>query len=64
MEENMNSMNMPEKIETKKRVYLHFAASVYFCLSPLNFFNFGLDSNWYIYAMITWFFVFILLKYS
>jgi membrane protein YdbS with pleckstrin-like domain len=47
---------MPEKIEAKKGLYLHFVSilPVYFCLSPLNFF-FGLDSNWYIYA-ITWFY--------
>jgi hypothetical protein len=40
-ENNMNSMNMPEKISKKKGLYLHFVllflASFFFCLSPLNF---------------------------
>jgi hypothetical protein len=38
-ENNMNSMNMPEKIEAKKGVS-SFCASILaslFCLSPLNF---------------------------
>jgi membrane protein YdbS with pleckstrin-like domain len=57
-----NSMNMPEKrLKQKKRLYLHFVllflASL-FCFST-KLFNFGLDSNWYIYA-ITLVFYFIL----
>jgi hypothetical protein len=67
-ENNMNSMNMPEKIEAKKRVVSSFCASIlaslfFVCLTKL--FNFGLDSNWYIYAITVVFFLFyISLKYS
>jgi hypothetical protein len=46
-------MNMPEKIKTKKGVSSFCAsilASLFFCLST-KLFNFGLDSNWYIYAI-------------
>jgi hypothetical protein len=67
-ENNMNSMNMPEKIEAKKKVYLHFVLlfSQFILFVSTKLFNFGLDSNWYIYALIVWFYFlfYISLKYS
>jgi hypothetical protein len=57
-ENNMNSMNMPEKIEAKKGLYLHFVLlfSQFILFVSTKLFNFGLDSNWYIYAITWWFF--------
>jgi hypothetical protein len=49
----MNSMNMPEKIKTKKRFVSSFCASILaslFLFVSTKLFNF-LDSNWYIYAI-------------
>jgi hypothetical protein len=60
-ENNMNSMNMPEKIKAKKRVVSSFCASILaslFLFVSTKLFNFGLDSNWYIYAITGFYFYF------
>jgi hypothetical protein len=54
---------MPEKIEAKKKgciFILCFYFSQFILFVSTKLFNFGLDSNWYIYAITVWFFIFIL----
>jgi hypothetical protein len=52
-----------KRLKQKKGLYLHFVllflASLFLFVST-KLFNFGLDSNWYIYAITLWFFIFLL----
>jgi hypothetical protein len=50
-------------LKQKKRVVSSFCASIFsqfILFVSTKLFNFGLDSNWYIYAITVWFFIFIL----
>jgi hypothetical protein len=46
----------------QKRVIFHFVllflASLFFLFVSTKLFNFGIDSNWYIYLITAWFFIF------
>ncbi|PKH67098.1 hypothetical protein CXF59_14495 [Flavobacterium sp. ALD4] len=52
-----------KRLKQKKGLYLHFVllflASLFLFVS-VKLFNFGLNSNWYIYAITVWFFIFLL----
>jgi hypothetical protein len=52
-----------KRIKQKKGVYFHFVllflVSLFLFVST-KIFNLGLESNWYIYVITIWFFIFIL----
>ena len=52
-----------KRLKQKKRLYFHFVvlflASLFLFVST-KIFNFGVNSNWYIWVITIWFFLFIL----
>jgi hypothetical protein len=52
-----------KRIKQKKGLYFHFVllflASLFLFVST-KLFNFGVDSNWHIYLITAWFFIFLL----
>ena len=52
-----------KRIKQKKRLYFHFVvlflASLFLFIST-KIFNFGINSNWYIWIITIWFFIFLL----
>ncbi|MEZ7499989.1 2TM domain-containing protein [Flavobacterium sp. Arc3] len=52
-----------KRLKQKKGLYFHFVllflASLFLFVST-KLFKFGLDSNWYIYIITAWFFIFLL----
>ncbi len=52
-----------KRLKQKKRLYFHFVvlflASLFLFVST-KIFNFGVNSNWYIWIITIWFFLFIL----
>lgn len=52
-----------KRLKQKKRLYFHFVvlflASLFLFVST-KIFNFGINSNWYIWIITIWFFLFLL----